>query len=264
MSRRPRDLDPTASPLALFGSELRRYRELAGLSQDQLGKKVHVTGSFIGAVERAECRCDRRLAVESDKVPDTRGALVSLWDALVLPSVYPSWFDWPRHERAATVLRAFQFSVVYGLLQTEAYARALLGPDEAAVQARLARQEILSKDKAPLVVCVLDEGVLHRKVGSPEIMREQLEHLISVASDRIRIQVVPDEWHPGVLGSFVISTPDRGAEVAYVQTVSRGLTIAEPKEIGKLNEIFEQVRSYALPVGQSLDLIRKTVKTRWT
>jgi transcriptional regulator with XRE-family HTH domain len=265
MPRRPNPLDPSSSPLALFGSELRTYRERAGLSQEQLGGKTNYTGSYVGAVERAGEMPKRRFAVASDLALDTAGALTRLWDGLLQKSVYPPWFNWPIHEVEATVLRTFQLSVIYGLLQTEDYARDMLYGDEAAVEARLARQNILSREDPapPLVVCVLDETVLRRTVGSPKVMREQLHHLVDSASERISIHVVPARRHRGISGAFVLATLEDRSEVAYVETAARGITTGEPTDLRSLTEKFESIRSQAFPIDQSLELITRTADELW-
>src|SRR3954451_9410657 len=117
MPRRPNPLDPSSSPLALFGSELRFLRERAGLSQDQAGAKANYSGSHIGSVERAEDMPLRDFAVKMDKALGGNGILPRLWDGLLKRSVHPPWFDWPIHESAAAALHAFELSVVHGLLQ---------------------------------------------------------------------------------------------------------------------------------------------------
>ncbi|MGI8332012.1 helix-turn-helix domain-containing protein [Actinomadura scrupuli] len=264
MPRRPHPLDPTSSPLALFGSELRTYRERAGLSQEQLGARTNYAGSFVGAVERAQEMPRREFALKMDPALETGDALTRLWDGLLKPSVYPSWFDWRLHEIDASVLRTFQLAVIYGLLQTEDYARDLLYGDETAVAGRLARQEILRGEDPPLVICVLDESVLWREVGGPEVMHAQLDHLVTVASERISIHVIPSRRHRGVAGSFVLATLQDRSEVAYVETAARGITTGEPQDLATLTERFEALRSRALPVDQSLELIARTAEKRWT
>jgi hypothetical protein len=208
----------------------------------------------------------REFAAAMDKSLGTGGVLIRLWDGLLKNSAYPPWFDWPIHEAAATVLRTFELALVYGLLQTEEYARALLYGDEAAVQARMARQEILTRNDPapPLLVCVLDEGVLQREMGGPEVMRDQLRHLVEVASERISVHVIPSGRHRGVAGSFVLATLADRSEVAYVETAARGITTGEPQDLTTLTERFESIRSRALPVDQSLDLITRTAKERWS
>lgn len=266
MPRRPNPLNPASSPLAYFGSELRIYRDRLKLSQDQAAARSNYSGSYVGAVERAEEMPDLEFAEAMDEGLQTGGALRRLWLGLLQPSVYPTWFDWPKHETEALALRTAQLALVYGLLQTEEYAAALLYEDKVAVQARLARQRILTRTdpKPPLLVCVLDECVLHHEVGSPQIMREQLRYLIDVVSERIAVHVIRSKRHRGVAGSFVLATRKDRSEVAYVETAARGITTGEPLDLTTLNERFESVRSQALPQDQSLELIERTAKERWS
>jgi DNA-binding IclR family transcriptional regulator len=106
--------------------------------------------------------------------------------------------------------------------------------------------------------------VLWREVGGPEVMREQLQHLVAVVSDKISVQVLPCGAHRGVNGSFVLATVDDRREVAYVETAAHGITTGEPADLARLNKRLESIRSRALPVDQSLDLITRTVKERWS
>lgn len=267
MTRRPLDLNPSSSPLALFGSELRRYREMAGLTQEQLGAKIQFSRSLVGDVERGEKRPDRAFAVACDRAMNTLDALAHLWDGLLKRSAYPSWFaDWPLIEAKAVTLRWFEPQIVCGLLQTEGYARALLHGDEAVVAARLARREILTRaEPPPRLVCLLDEAVLHKQVGGAEVMREQLHHLAAAASPRLSVQVVPSGTvHPGDRGAFVIATLADGEEVAYVETAARGLITTDREDLRTLGDSWEAIRAQALPVTMSVDLITRTAEERWT
>jgi transcriptional regulator with XRE-family HTH domain len=253
--------------LKLFGSEVKRYRTISGLSQDQLGEKVPVCGSHIGKIERGETRCDRSIAVKLDEILDTRGALPSLWDELVLDAAFPVWFDWPEVESEADSLQTYQCLVVYGLLQTEDYAAALLGGDKAAAAARMKRQGILSREdrQSPRLSVLLCEGVLRNQVGDRDVMRGQLERLLSITSSRISVQIVPGPLHPvDTAGAFVLATlPDR-TELGYVETAVRGITVSESADIRLLSEAYDQIRSRALPVDMSKDLIRQILEERWT
>jgi len=96
-------------------------------------------------------------------------------------------------------------------------------------------------------------------------MREQLEHLLALISPRLSIYIVPrDTIHRGNAGGFVIATLDDRSEVAYVDSALRGMTTGVPDDLQKLTETFESIRSHALPVGQSIDLIKKVLEERWT
>ncbi|GAA4610418.1 hypothetical protein GCM10023195_42750 [Actinoallomurus liliacearum] len=223
--------------LELFGSQVKRYRSISGLSQDQLGEKVPVCGSHIGKIERGETRCDRAIAVKLDELLDTRGALPSLWDELVVDAAFPVWFDWPEVESEAEFLGTYQCLVVDGLLQTEDYASALLGEDTAATAARMKRQAILSREDPP----------------PPRV------------SPRISVQIVPDPFGPiGTAGGFVLATLPNRTELAYVATAVRGITTSEPDDIRLLSETYDQIRSRALPVEMSRDLISRVLEERWT
>jgi hypothetical protein len=95
-------------------------------------------------------------------------------------------------------------------------------------------------------------------------MREQLQHLVAVVSERISVQILPCGLHRGVNGSFALATLDDRREVAYVETAARGITTGEPADLATLTQRFESIRSRALPVDQSLDLITRTAKERWS
>jgi transcriptional regulator with XRE-family HTH domain len=254
--------------LELFGSEVRRYRQAKSLSQEVVGTKIHVTGSHIGQIERGEVRCDATTATALDDLLDTRGSLPSLWDKLVQSAVFPIWFDWPGVEAEATHLRTYQGMVVYGLLQTEDYASALLDGDRKAVEARLGRQEILFREDPapPRLSVLLYEGVLHHRFGSKEAMRAQLDRLLSLSEAKtISIQVVPDPMpSAGTVGSFVLAhLPDR-SEVAYIDTPARGLTLNDPADMVSLEDTYDEIRSQALPVDMSRALIQRVMEERWT
>ncbi|WP_243723194.1 DUF5753 domain-containing protein [Actinomadura sp. 7K507] len=150
-------------------------------------------------------------------------------------------------------------------MQTPAYANAILHGDKEAVDARIRRQEILRKDPPPALTVLLDEAVLHREVGSKEIMREQLEYLISVAGRHVTVQVVPSNGeHGGNSGPFVVATLEDRSEVVYVESAYRGLTLSEPEALAAVARTLRELRSLALPMAASIELIRRTVEERWT
>jgi hypothetical protein len=157
-------------------------------------------------------------------------------------------------------------SVVDGLLQTPEYARAVLAGNEVATGARMGRQHILAREEPPppYLVCVLNEGVLHHQIGSPQAMHDQLAHLVACVSARISIQVVPNSVdRPEVNGAFHLATLDDGSEMAYMETAARGISTGSREDIRTLNESFDRVRSQALPVKMSMDLITRTAEERW-
>lgn len=266
MVRKARHNSQAISPtLIAFGNQVRYYRERMKLSQDRLGERFPVSGSYIGQIEVGKTRCTEEFAQQLDELVGADGCLARLWKDLVQDAAYPTWFDWPAIERDAAMLQTFQISVVYGLLQTPDYAMALL-EDKAAADARMARQSILLREDPapPSLAVLLDEAVLYREVGDHRVMREQLEHLIEVQGRRLTVQIVPCAVHEGLSGSFVLATMADRSEVAYVETAIRGLTMAGIGDMAKLSESLCSLRANAYSVRESMEIIRRVVAERWT
>jgi transcriptional regulator with XRE-family HTH domain len=196
------------SPSKVFGAMLAYYRMSAGLTPEQLGTKVFLSGSQIRKVEAGTRTPSEDLAKACENLPELgcNGALTALYEVLaehLKNRAYPGWFaGWPEKEAHARRLRSFELVVIPGLLQTEEYARAVLstqiGASEEeisdAVAGRIARQRILDRDNPPELWSIIDEGVLRRPVGSPQVMRDQLKHLAEMGRrSRILVQVIPLE-----------------------------------------------------------------------
>lgn len=263
-----KDLD-AHSPMAVWGAELRYYRELKHWTLEQLATATNFAVATLSSVETARRNPSVQLAKACDRELDTHGALLRLLTKLKELEVkagFPAWFPpWLDVEVRATRLRTYQLSVVYGLLQTEAYARALLSGDEQAVAARLGRQAILARDDPPppKLHCVMTETVLHNQIGNVATMRDQLDHLLASVGPRLSVQIVPyGSVHLGFQGSFVIADVD-GRQVAYVETAVRGMTLGSPEDVAAATDVWESVRTAALSQHESLQLIRKAAE-RWT
>jgi transcriptional regulator with XRE-family HTH domain len=269
MPQRPKRLTPSRGPLDLFGSEVRRYRTLAGLSLAELAGLIPYAPSTIGDVERGQNGCDRGFAEECDRVLDTRDALAHLHDGLFdgRSAAFPEYFaKWPDHESQAEVLRSYQTMLVDGLLQTPGYAEVLLYGNQTKLQGRLKRQAILSREEPvpPRLVCLLPETVLWHRVGTAEIMREQLLHLADVVSPLVTVQIIPDGApHAGHMGSFTIARLPSGDLVAYCEGEPHGRIEDGRSAIERLNERFMDLSTYALSADQSAALIRQTAEERW-
>jgi DNA-binding XRE family transcriptional regulator len=254
------------SPQAIWGRELRHYRQRASLTQAQLADKIHFSESLISGVETGQLPASPEFAQCCDTTLDTDGALQRLLDWR-RAQAFPSWFGkWRDKEQVATTLRSYEPLLIPGLLQTKAYAHVLLRGDESAVAARLHRQLILTREdpQPPILRCVIDEAVLHRPIGPPEVMREQFDHLISIVGPRLSVQVVPHGMHSGLMGGFAIATLEGGIDVLYAETAVRGLTTNDQDDVTAAIERFEAIRTEALPLSMSLELIKRTAEERWT
>ncbi|MGC5013528.1 helix-turn-helix domain-containing protein [Streptosporangium sp. DT93] len=254
------------TPQAIWGRELRHYRKAAGLTQGQLAERIHFSESLISGVETGQLPASPEFAEVCDEALTTGGSLGRLLDWRKGRS-FPPWFGkWHDKEQVATTVRTYQPLLIPGLLQTDAYARAVLRGDEAAVEARMHRQAILSREDPPPPTyrCVVDEGVLHRPIGGTKTMKDQLEHLISVVNPRLSVQVIPHGMHSGLMGGFAIATLEGGSDVLYAETAVRGLITSEQEDVTVAVERFEAIRTEALPLGMSIELIQRTVEEKWT
>jgi transcriptional regulator with XRE-family HTH domain len=262
-------MDNPYGPQAIWGRELRFYREKAGLTQPQLAEIINWDPSVISRIENGKIPATIDFAKACDAVPalQTGGSLVRMLDYRK-GEAFPSWFDWPKHEAEAAVLRSYQHALVDGLLQTPGYAGVVLYGDEAKVAGRMERQSILTRKDppAPQLICLLNWQVLHYNPGGDNaMMKDQLLHLAASASDRIHVHIVPNGVaHSGSLGSFILATLDDRREVAYCETASKGVTTGYTDDLRTLATNFEQIRSHALNLQQSIDLIRRTAEEKWS
>ncbi|MFC6886533.1 MULTISPECIES: helix-turn-helix domain-containing protein [Actinomadura] len=257
-----------APALLSFGAELRRLRMEAGLNQHELGELTAVSRSYIGQVEGGHTRCRRDFTVRLDKALHSGTTLQEAWDELldaIKTAKYPRYFiHFPKVEATAIMLRAYEERIVYGLFQTEAYARAMLA-EEDDVKARLERQKILHRERPPMVTVVMDETVLYREVGGPEVMREQLEYLLELSTrEKIIIQILPIIYIPDLWGTFNIATQPDQQQVAYIAKAYGGETTAEDNNVALVSDTFVTLQSEALNVRDSRALIRKVIDERWT
>lgn len=274
----PSEPDPYESPRIQFGTELRKFRLLAGFTQQKLCIPLHISISHLSMIENGHRAPTLELAREADHLLNTGSALTALLDRLNRAAAQlPLWFrPWLEFEREAEALHTWELSMIPGLLQVEGYAQALIRnePDtteeqaEERLAARLERQNILKRFKPPMMWVVLDESVLHRPVGNSGIMKHQLQHLLEIGENSyMSLQVLPYSAHStvGLLGGFVIADMPGGAPpVAYIDSQSTEDRVTDrPEEVKGLAFRHGVIRSDALPRRESLSMIKETMR-RWT
>ncbi|WP_307715759.1 helix-turn-helix transcriptional regulator [Streptomyces sp. V4I23] len=266
-----RSLDPSASPLDYYGSELRRRREEAGLKQSQLGACIFVTGSLVGQIETAKKVPTRDFSERVDAALGTDG-MFSRLVGLVLRSQLPHWFQaYAEMEAKAAYISTYQAQLVYGLLQTEEYARAVLSVrDEANLDARVAarmeRQRILDRETPPLMWVVLSEAVLHQEVGGPEVMRNQLAHLLELRGrEWVKVQVLPFAVgaHAGLPGTFNLLRFEDDPDLVYTEDFVQGHMTANPSAIREGSLRYDHLQAAALSVEDSAALIARVMEERY-
>ncbi|MFF0887787.1 helix-turn-helix domain-containing protein [Streptomyces sp. NPDC003456] len=264
-------LDPGASPLDYYGYELRRHREAAGLTQRQLGDIVNYTGSLVGQIETARKVPTPEFSERADAALGTDGLFSRLVE-LVLRSRLPAWFQQVAElEVRATEICSFQTHMVLGLLQSRGYAQAVLGAlhktdlqDRTAV--RLARQRVFEKPEPPIFWAVLSEAALQLEIGGPEVMREQLAHLLSFEDDpRINIQVLPLSVgaHAGLTGSFDLYRFAGDPTIVYTESYGSGHPTADPDTVKNCSLRYDHLQAAALSLRDSARLIRRVMEERY-
>jgi transcriptional regulator with XRE-family HTH domain len=275
--RRKDDGDGPKNAQETFAEELKAQREASGLTQDQLGRLMGYSASVIAKVETCRSLPSPEFAKQADEVFKTPGTFKRLRKSVV-NGAYEPWFrPYVEIEERATVLRNWEPLVVPGLLQTEAYAQAMIRAGwpvdsdariDQLVTARLARQEILRREDPdpPIVSVILGEAVLRQPVGGAHSMREQFQHLVeSAANPRISIQVLP--WsareHPGLLGPFVVASFENEPDAAYLDNALLGQVTERRKDVARMALLYDTLRAEALSPGASVDLIARAVE-QWT
>ncbi|MCP9950122.1 helix-turn-helix domain-containing protein [Actinomadura madurae] len=255
---------PTRQTIS-FGQEVTRLRNEAGLSRLDLAKGAAVSRSYIAQVENGTTRCRRDFATRLDQALGTDTMLTDAWDDIVKSSAYPKFFtDYSDAEATAALLRAYHETFVYGLLQTEKYARTLLRTDSA-FEGRMRRQQVVRAKSAPTLCLVIGEAVLLREVGGPEVMREQLEFLLEASSwENVTLQIAPTAYYRGVSGSFDLATQETGEELLYQETSTGGVTSSDRDDILHIVKAFSTMQAKALSADASREVIRKVISERWT
>ncbi|KND26532.1 helix-turn-helix domain-containing protein [Streptomyces acidiscabies] len=264
-------LDPGASPLDYYGFELRRFRESSGMTQGQLGDIINYTGSLIGQIENARKVPTLEFSQRIDAALNTDGFFSRLV-ILVLRSQLPSWFQQVAElEARAVEILTFQIGMIHGLLQTPAYARATLGTMDQVdldnrTAARLARQCVLEKAEPPVFWAIVSEAALYQEIGGPEVMREQLAHLLAFEdSPRINVQILPFAAgaHAGLTGSFTVFRFSDDPTIIYTEGYGNGHPTANPDTVKDCSLRYDHLQAAAHSIKDSAELIRQVMEERY-
>jgi len=268
-----------------LSDELRRLREEAGLTAAEVCKQCGWATGTLTKWERRDWQRPslsniRTLADLYGVTDDLKRAELEMlavegrersgWWHAYRSMMSPAYSTYVGLEAGAAELLSFNALIVPGLLQTDSYAHAIVeaGPDELdekqidqLIQIRAERQELLTRSDDPLRLwVVLDEAALRRQVGGPEVMREQLAHLLELAKlAKVTVQVAPFDAgaHPGVTGPFTIMTfPDpEDLPAVYIDSPGGQLFVEEPEEVKRFTVAYQRMQAMALPPADSLRMI---------
>jgi transcriptional regulator with XRE-family HTH domain len=286
MASRGKEKDRDA--LRLFADELKAYRLDRGWTQADLAERVHYSERLVAQVEGCHKAPSRQLARELDLAfktpgytPDTDdgpgglgtfGRMERRIGTIPFP---PSFRSFQPHEEEAIEISTYEHSLVPGLLQTTEYMRWVLQTKPRAteeeikslIDGRLARQKVLTRSdpESPMLIALIDEGALRRPVAPPEVMSEQIEHLIEMSHlPNVMIQVLPYSagGHIGLAGAFSIAELDSGETIVNVEDIVDGRVSNGTTTVREVTLRFRSLQSEALPRGASRDLM-ESVRQEW-
>jgi transcriptional regulator with XRE-family HTH domain len=270
--------------------ELRKIREERGLTIEQVTERSggDWTPSAISRWETGDRRirpADLRVLLDVyDVHGDQRDALLVLarearqrgWWQSYRGDAVPEWFQvFLGLEAEASSIREYAAELVPGLLQTADYYRAFLRAEPAAdndeaverkITVRAERQERLASNDQPTCWFILNEAVIRRAVGGPEVMRGQLNHIAELANQQhLNVQVLPfaARAHPAMDGSFAILGFPNAADpdVVYLEGQMGSLYLEKPPEVERYEGMFTHLMAKALDPDLSVDLIAEAAAT---
>lgn len=263
------EYEPGSGILQVFGRQLKRLREWAGMERPEFGAKTGYSPATIASFEQGRRIPPPRFIDKADEVLGAHGVLMEMKEE-VARAQYPAFFrDAARLEAKAVALHVYATQAVPGLLQTDEYARAvftmrrpLLGQEviEQRVAARMARQEMFERAALPTLSFVIEESVLRRPLGGWEVMRGQLEQIMLHGQRRnVEIQAMPTVCveHAGVAGPFTLIETAEGRRIAYVEAHKNGRLHTERKSVREIEEQYGILRAQALTPRETLTLVEK-------
>ncbi len=264
--------DEGSDSMRMWGSLLRRLRMAAGITHEALALHVGYSKSLVVCVERGTRMPSGLFVTRADECVHAGGLLEAAARHLSRER-YLSWFEeYEEAEKRARALLTYDDHVLHDLIQTEAYARAvlaarspILGVDEIELQvaARLERQALVTRQTPCAMSFVIEEWVLRRAMGEPAVIKGQLEHLMHLAEQRhITLQIMPAaaDTHAGIDGPLsLLELPDH-KWLAYLEIQGNGQLVDAPERVSALHERHSMIRSQALTPRDSVALIERLAR----
>ncbi|MGW5132618.1 helix-turn-helix domain-containing protein [Streptomyces sp. NPDC004135] len=276
----------------LVGVQLAGFREDAGLAQDQAARAVGFSAAKLSRIESGKGRRpptenDVRALLQLYGTDDYEASvLLKLlqragepgWGQRYDKRLMPEWFDrLVGLQEAAATIRTFEIQYVPGLLQTPAYTRAVVerglpnapaGEVERRVELRMHRARLLTRAEAPQLWAIIDESVLLRVLGSTDIMREQLAHLVKMAErSNVTLQIVPlsvtNASAPAIPVTYLrfggLDLPD----VVYLEHIRSANFLEDRDETEEYRIALDRLADEALKPRESVELLRQTMAQRY-
>ncbi|MBQ1099513.1 helix-turn-helix transcriptional regulator [Streptomyces sp. b94] len=257
-----------ASAMKMVGALLALYRQAAGHTQRSLGERFVIGEQQIASIEQGRRPLKPDLAEQLDELLGTKGALSVALSRMPEVDLVPLWAEeYLDREREAIAISSYENQVLPGLLQTEAYARAVFrsripmlseAKAEQHVAKRTERQEIFHREEPPITCFVIWEAVLRDHLGGDQVYVAQLRHLREHSElPGLTLQVLPlgRTAHAALDGPFVLLETPEHQRLAYTETQRGSQLIADPDEVAILTQRCAMLRSQALNPEDTRDLL---------
>lgn len=247
-----------------FGRQMKKERLARGWSIQELAQYMGMDAAHLGRVEGGKRPPTENLAAKCDAVfPDRRGWFAEFYnESRDWPEVPATFKSWPEYEDKATSLRVWSPSIIHGLLQTPAYARALIRvqphitpqTEDQRLTSRMERQQrVIGRDIPPTAWFIIDELSLYRQVGTPQDMAAQFHHILQVgAMSKTTVQVLPPIAHPVNASGFLLAD-----DAAWVEHAAAGFVYTEQEIISALALRFDTLRGECYRVSESAALLER-------
>jgi transcriptional regulator with XRE-family HTH domain len=268
--------DPHEAPaIRAFGITLQKMRDAAGLTKLHLAESLGYTPQFIGQIEAAKNISSVTFAQDLDTFFKLDGLFLELWNLIkgtrrvgMAPVGFSKYVEL---ERNAHTLRIFETHAIPDLFQTEGYARAAsrsLMSCEAAeeeVKNGAERKAIFDRENPPHVFLVIDERVLRRQIGPPDVVREQFAHLLEFTErPEVSFQVLSQDtrYRGAFSGSFTILGFDGEPDVVYIESAGQGSLFDKPPAVASCAMRFDLLRGHAYSIPESRSIVERALEGR--
>jgi transcriptional regulator with XRE-family HTH domain len=260
-----------------LGMELQRLRVAAGKSQQEAAAFIDVTDTAVSKMENGARRVGVAYVKALCQLYDADPALAALLERLARESrergwwadyggSVPHWFsDFLGMETVASEVWTYESEPFPGLLQAEEYVRAVVSTRtdaERFIKLRASRQKRLFDENPLILRAVLNEAVLCRVVGGPDVMRSQIRHMIEMAQlPNVTVQVLPFSvgFHPAMTGSFTaLRFPETPVmNTVYVQIKGGAIYVEKPPDVDRYTASFERLTELALDEQETIEFLQR-------
>ncbi|MEV0116553.1 helix-turn-helix transcriptional regulator [Streptomyces sp. NPDC050844] len=256
--------------LKAFGAAVKSFRKRAGFTQEALAPEIGYSTHFLASIEQGRRFPPPRFVDQCEAALDAFGTLRLMANQLTKQKGLAAWFRrWAQFEQEALTLYTYECRLIPGLLQTEAYARTLFADQlpplddeqiEAQLAARMERQRLVTERPNTAYGFILEEHLFLRRTGGATVTSELIDHVLGLAERRnIQIQIMPlvSESHAGLHGPIRLLETPENKWFGYNEGQESGQFISDPKVVSILQMRYARMRSEALPLRESVSLLRR-------